>query len=378
MTLKNAQRIVIKIGSSLLVDQEDGSLNKAWLETLVEDVLMLKEQGKQVIIVASGSVAMGKKHIKKTSSTLKLEEKQAAAACGQTELMQNYKELFLVRGIVVAQILLTVFDSESRRNYLNAKNTMETLLENGLVPIINENDTVATHELRFGDNDRLAARVAQMTDSDHLVLLSDVDGMYTANPKINANAEHFAEITEITKEIEDMAEGALSTGLGSGGMITKVEAAKMAMISGCSTILASGHKLNPIKFLDNGGKHTKFVAPCTPTNARKEWIANSLNVPGRIVVDRGAVKAIKNGSSLLPAGVIDVEGDFARGDTVEIVDPKLNKVGVGISAYASRDAKLIMGQNSNEIVNIIGFSGRDELIHRDNMVVNIEDGYEFC
>lgn len=364
-----AKRIVIKVGSSLMVNQDSGDLRETWLKTLANDVAYLKQQGKDVIIVTSGSVALGRKYITSTKRSLKLEEKQAAAACGQPQLVKKYQEFLEKHNIHVAQILLTVFDSENRRNYLNAKNTLETLLANGIIPIINENDTVATEELRFGDNDRLAARVAQMTSADLLILFSDVDGLYTSNPRVEPTAKHISEVKDITHSIEDMAGGALSDGIGSGGMVTKIEAAKIAVSGGCSMILASGKENNPVKHLENGAKHTVFLSHDNPQKARKNWIASSLQISGEIIIDDGAVKALQIGKSLLPAGVIDITGKFDRGEAVLVRDSRLTKIAIGLCAYASDDAKLIMGQKSQEIENIIGFAGRNELIHRDNLVL---------
>jgi len=370
MIIDEAKRIIIKIGSFLIID-ERGHINETWLKTLVEDVADLKKRGKEVIIVSSGAVALGSKYIK-SGRNLKLEEKQAAAACGQVELVRYYQRFFNEKNLNAAQILLTLFDSENRRNYLNAKNTLETLLESNIVPIINENDTVATQELRFGDNDRLAARVAQMTSADLCILFSDVDGLYTSNPKLNVNAKHLDVVDDITDDIEKMGTGPLSSGVGSGGMITKISAAKLATSSGCSLILTVGDKKHPISTLEKGGKHTLFKATQTPMNARKQWIASSFKVTGEIFIDKGAATAIKQGNSLLPAGVIDVVGDFSRGDNVAIKDSKMQKIGVGISAYSSKDARLIMGHNSKDFENIIGFTGREELIHRDNMALEKE------
>jgi len=368
--IEKANKIVIKIGSSLMVNQDEGTLNEEWLKALASDIASLRAKGKNIIIVTSGAVALGRKYITSARPTLKLEEKQAAAACGQPELARHYQKLLREYNISIGQVLLTMLDSETRRNYLNAKNTLETLLSNGIIPIINENDTVTTEELRFGDNDRLAARVAQMVSADLLILLSDVDGLYTGNPRLDPAAKHIPEVHEITRHIEDMASGPLSGGVGSGGMITKIDAAKISVSGGCTMILASGIKKHPIQNLENNGKHTVFFSRDNPDNARKRWIASSLNVLGEIIIDDGAVKALKRGKSLLPAGVIDVTGDFERGDTVIIKDGKLNKVGVGISAYASGDARLIMGQQSDEIENMVGFVGRNELIHTDNLVLS--------
>ncbi len=372
MDIKKINRIVIKVGSSIIVDQEKGKLREKWLKSLAEDIAQLKKDGKEVVVVTSGAVALGRKYIKH-KKVLKLEEKQAAAACGQTELVRHYQKYLNMFEHNAAQILMTLFDSENRRNYLNAKNTIETLLANGVVPIINENDTVATHELRFGDNDRLAAIVAQMISSDLLILFSDVDGLYTSNPRLDRSAKRIPIVKDIDGKIESMAGEALSTGVGSGGMITKVEAAKIAVNGGCNMILTLGTKKNPIKRLLEGGRHTLFVSKDTPVSARKRWIASSISIGGEIIVDDGAVKALKVGKSLLPAGVIDIKGSFDRGDTVHIKDCKLKKIGLGLVAYSSDDAKMIMGHQSQEIENIVGFSGRDELVHRDNLVLSIKE-----
>ena len=371
MILDSAKRIVIKVGSSLLIDEKTHKINDKWLKSLVEDILLLKKDGKEVVIVTSGAVALGTAYIKSKGRTLKLEEKQAAAACGQTDLIRNYQKYFNEEKKQTAQILLTIFDSENRRHYLNAKNTIETLLENDVVPIINENDSVATHELRFGDNDRLAAKVAQMTGSDYLILLSDVDGLYTSNPKLDSSAIHISQIDEINEQIEAMATEALSSSVGSGGMITKIAAAKIAMKCGCNMILTKGNQNHPIKSLLSGAKHTLFISKKNPISARKQWIASSLTVSGEIVVDSGAITALRNGKSLLPAGVIDVKGKFERGDAVEIKNCKLQKIGIGITAYSSNDARMIMGHKSQEIEHIVGFSGRSDLIHRDDMVLDL-------
>jgi len=370
LEIDQAERIVVKIGSALIVDK-DNNLRQKWLQSIIEDIALLNKKGKEVVLVSSGSVALGRSAIKSAGETLKIEEKQAAAACGQAELMRNYQKLFNDNGLNIAQILLTLFDSENRRNYLNAKNTIETLLDNGIVPIINENDTVATHSIRFGDNDRLAARVAQMISGDLLILLSDVDGLYTSNPKLDPKAEHIPVIEEISENIEDMAGDALSSGVGSGGMATKIEAARIAMNGGCNMILGLGTKLHPLKRLAEGGSRSSlFKSHGNPASARKSWIASSLSVSGEIIIDNGAVRALQDGKSLLPAGVIDVKGEFERGDTVLVLDCKLQRIGIGLTAYPTEDAKLIMGHQSHEIEHIIGFSGRNELIHRDDLVVD--------
>lgn len=367
--LLNAKRIVIKLGSSLLIDDEGKNIRQKWLKSLVSDICDLTKQGINVAIVTSGAVALGSKYIDFKSDNLLLEEKQAAAACGQIDLVGNYQFYFNAKNIQVAQILLTMLDSEIRRNYLNAKNTMDTLIENNVIPIINENDTVATGDLRFGDNDRLSAKVAQMIGAEYLIILSDVDGVYTSNPNIDDNAVHIDRIEKIDAKIEAMAGDAIEDGVGTGGMITKIQAAKISVASGCHMILAKGTDTNPIKKLLNGAKHTLFVSNETPISARKQWIATSLQTKGKIIIDRGAVAALKNGNSLLPAGVIDVDGEFDRGDTVEIQDPSQTQVGVGIVAYSSSEASMIKGHQSSEIKHIVGFSGRNDLIHANDLVI---------
>lgn len=369
MTIQQANQVVIKIGSSLIADNSKGVVRAAWLKTLVEDAVTLIKKGKRVVIVTSGSVALGKHYLKLGKTPLKLEEKQAAAACGQIELMREYQRYFHKHKKHAAQVLLTVHDSDYRRNYLNAKNTIETLLDNGIIPIINENDTVATQELRFGDNDRLAARVAQMIEADLLLILSDVDGLYDSNPHINTQAKHISHVPAITTQIQQMAGGALSA-VGSGGMTTKIEAARIATSNGCSVIISKGAVKHPIVHLQNGGKHTLFDAVQTPLNARKSWFFNNLNIIGEIIVDQGAHNALLNGKSLLAAGVIKVKGNFERGDVVIIRTNDNTEIGRGLVAYSAAETKLIMGKKSSDIEAIIGFSGRDELIHRNNMVIN--------
>lgn len=371
MDILKTKRIIIKVGSALLVDSQTGEVKKRWLRTLCDDVAWLRKQGKEVLVVSSGAVGLGVNMIGKESGQMKLEEKQAAAACGQTILVQTYQEAFKKHKINAAQVLVTIQDSESRRRYLNARNTLETLLNNNILPIINENDTVATNELRFGDNDRLAARVAQMTSADLVIILSDIDGLYTANPKLNQQAEHIDEVTNITDDIKAMAGQALS-GLGSGGMITKLAAAEIALQSGCHMIIGNGNKKNPVRNIINGGKATLFHATETPIKARKNWIAHRLNVKGDIIIDEGAHQALKKGNSLLPAGVIDIQGKFKRGDAVTIKTHRMKPIARGLVAYSSKDAKVIAGHQSSEIGNLVGFTGRNELIHRDDLVM-LED-----
>ena len=369
----HASQIVIKIGSSLITDQARGTVRAAWLKTLIADAVSLVNEGKRVVIVSSGSVALGKHSIAHARSPLTLAEKQAAAACGQIELMRHYQTYFRQAKQQVAQVLLTVHDSDYRRHYLNAKNTIETLLNNGIIPVINENDTVATEELRFGDNDRLAARVAQMIGADLLLIFSDVDGLYEANPQLDPNAQHIPLVTAITDDIQKMAGGAVS-GVGSGGMATKIEAARIATSNGCSVIISKGAIKHPIRTLSEGGKHTLFTSSETPMSAKKRWLYNSLNITGEVIIDEGAHKALSNGKSLLPAGVTQVKGTFERGDAVIIRSHDHTEVGRGLVAYSATETKRIMGRKSTEIEHIIGFSGCDELIHRDNMAIKTGGG----
>jgi glutamate 5-kinase len=365
---EDAKRIVLKIGSSLLTDEANGRVHEAWLSALAEDIHALAKAGKQVIIVTSGAVALGRLQLGLKGKALHLEEKQAAAACGQIELFAAWRDALGKHKLKVAQLLLTADDSIERRRYLNARNTIDTLFDLGAIPVINENDTVATAEIRFGDNDRLAARVAQMAGADLLVLFSDIDGLYSADPSVVKDATFIAEVKDITGDVERMAGGA-SSEVGSGGMVTKIEAAKIATSAGCSMIIARGTGLHPLKNLMQGGKHTRFTARQNPLSARKHWIAGSIHPAGSIVIDDGAVKALKSGKSLLPAGVKTIRGTFDRGDAVIIQDMNGATLGKGLIAYASEDALRIQGKQSAEIEKILGFKRRDVLIHRDDMVL---------
>lgn len=364
-----AKRIVIKVGSSLLVE-EAGKLRAGWLAAFAQDVAELVAQQKEVILVTSGAIALGRAQLGlKNKSMLHLEEKQAAAACGQIALFSAWAEALAQHNLKIGQVLLTADDSIHRRRYLNARNTIDTLLDLGAVPIINENDTVATTEIRFGDNDRLSARVAQMSAADMLILLSDIDGLYTADPTQKPDAQFIEEVASITPDIERMAGGAGSS-VGTGGMVTKIEAARIAMGAGCNMVIARGTENHALKTLLAGGKHTRFVAKESPIGARKRWIAGSVHPAGSITIDDGAKSALSGGKSLLPAGVTTVEGDFDRGDTVLIRDAAGKVIGKGMIAYSSVDAVRIMGKKSAEIENIIGYKGRDVLIHRDDMVLD--------
>ena len=366
--LASARRIVVKVGSALLVNPETGQLNRAWLETLIEDLLRLRARHQQVILVSSGAIALGRRQLNLAKGALRLEEKQAAAAVGQIRLAHAYKELLEEKGVTVAQVLLTLEDSERRRRYLNARATLSTLLELGAMPVINENDTVATAEIRYGDNDRLAARVAQMASADCLLLLSDVDGLYTADPNKDPSAQFIDSVRHVTPEIEAMAGRSMSD-VGSGGMATKILAAKIAVSAGCHMCISAGHHEHPVRRIEEGARATWFVPTANPRTARKQWIAGTLQPAGALVIDEGALKALRAGKSLLPAGVKSVIGRFERGDTVSVVAPDGREVARGIVAYPEADAARIVGRKSSEIEALLGFSGRTEMIHRDDLVI---------
>jgi glutamate 5-kinase len=366
--LATARRIVVKVGSALLVDSVTGRLNRTWLESLVEDVVRLRKDGREVILVSSGAIALGRRHLGLPKGSLRLEESQAAAAVGQIRLAHAYKELLEDREIPVAQVLLTLEDSEQRRRYLNARATLRELLARGAVPVINENDTVATAEIRYGDNDRLAARVAQMAGADCLVLLSDVDGLYTADPTRDPAARHLPEVTSITAEIEAMAGGSASD-VGSGGMTTKLLAGKIGVAGGCHMCIAIGREQRPLRRIEAGARCTWFVAQASPKTVRKQWIAGLLKPAGTLHVDAGAARALRAGKSLLPAGVTRIEGRFERGDAVTVRDDDGVEIARGLSAYSSEDARRAAGRRSQELEAILGYRGRDEIIHRDDLVL---------
>ena len=365
----DAKRIVVKIGSSLLVDTNTGLLRTTWLRALAQDIKRFRDRGQEIIIVSSGAVALGRNYLDIHSPELRLEEKQAAAAAGMVRLAHAYQEAFESYRITIAQILLTRDDSENRRRYLNARSTLMTLLKLGSIPLINENDTVATEEIRFGDNDRLAARVGAMISADLLILLSDIDGLYSSDPNKNSNAKLVPEVSDITMEIESMA-GEAQSNLSSGGMVTKILAAKECLEAGCSMLIAKGSEVNPLLAIENEAKCTWFRPNGTPYTARKKCIASTLKPIGSFVVDMGAIDALKKGKSLLPAGVISIIGEFQRGDSIAIETTEGIEIGRGLSAYSSNDAQLIMGHKSREIYEILGYHGRDELIHRDDLVLN--------
>ncbi len=366
-SLTDAKRIVIKIGSALLVDRASGRLRAGWLHSLANDVARLKAEGKDVVLVSSGSIALGREVLALSRSDLPLERSQAAAAVGQIRLARAYEEALAPHGITTAQILVTLEDSEDRRRYLNSRSTLETLLGLGAVPIVNENDTIATDEIRYGDNDRLAAQMAVTVGADVLVLLSDVDGFYSANPALDSDAVRYDQIDEITPEIEAMAGDGIS-GLSKGGMITKILAAKMATAAGCAMVITEGSPLNPLKTLEDGAACTWFSALDDPQVARKRWIA-AMKTRGVITVDEGAARALENGNSLLPAGVRHVEGDFGRGEPLAILGPSGRKLGQGLSRYTGDEARAIQGRQSAEIEATLGYPGRAALIHRDDMAL---------
>jgi glutamate 5-kinase len=366
--LTRARRVVVKIGSALLVDGETGRLNRHWLETLADDLDALRKRGQDVVLVSSGAIALGRRHLGLASGRLRLEESQAAAAVGQIRLAHAWKEVLEQRGHTVAQVLLTFGDTEQRRRYLNARNTLTALMKLGSIAVINENDTVATAEIRYGDNDRLAARVAQMVSADCLVLLSDVDGLYTADPTRDPAAKFIPEVLRITPEIEAMAGGSAS-GLGTGGMATKVLAAKIAVAAGCSMCVAAGRETHPLARIERGARCTWCAADASPATVRKQWIAGTLQPTGELQVDEGAAKALRAGKSLLPAGVVRVGGRFDRGDTVVVRDPAGVEIARGLAAYSSTDAERILGRRSQELEALLGFRGRDEMIHRDDLVL---------
>ena len=366
-SLNEARRVVIKIGSALLVDAASGALRVNWLASLAQDVAALTKGGVQVVLVSSGSIALGRKVQNLPAAELALEQSQAAAAVGQIRLARAYEEALAPLGLKTAQVLLTLEDSADRRRYLNSRATLEQLLGLGVVPIVNENDTVATDEIRYGDNDRLAAQIAATIGADHLVLLSDVDGFYSANPKTDPEARRYDVIDQITPALEAMA-GDAGTGLSKGGMKTKLMAAKTATQAGCAMTITEGSKTHPLAALDQGAPATLFTAATNPKTARKHWIA-AMKPKGSIVVDVGAARALSRGNSLLPAGVTEVSGIFGRGDPVEIHAANGDRLGAGLCSYSASEARAILGKRSDQIENLLGYPGRPALIHRDDMAL---------
>lgn len=374
MRTGDAQRIVVKIGSALLVDDATGAIRQDWLDALADDVAALKAAGREVLIVSSGSIAAGRRLLGLSRGALKLEEKQAAAATGQIRLAHAYQTALARHGVTVAQILVSPADTEERRRHLNARNTILQLCRLGAVPVINENDTVATAEIRYGDNDRLAARVATMVSADLLVLLSDIDGLYSADPRRDPAARHIPEVAEITPEIlamaGDVALAADKGGLSTGGMKTKLDAARIAVGGGCAMAIAKGWEAHALKaFTDGSARATWFHPQTEPLTARKRWIAGTLKPVGAITVDEGAAAALARGKSLLPAGAIAVEGEFDRGDAVSVKGPDGAVLAKGLSAYSAEDAARILGRKTKEIADILGYDGRAELVHADDLVL---------
>ncbi|MES2984573.1 MAG: glutamate 5-kinase [Pseudomonadota bacterium] len=365
-TLNDAKRIVIKIGSSLIA--ESARLRAAWLSAIASDIAALHAAGKEIILVSSGAVALGRPHVGLGAERLSLDDKQAAAAAGQPLLIQAWQAAFAPHGIHVAQLLLTLEDSERRQRYLNARATFTTLLAHRLIPIVNENDTVATDELKFGDNDRLAARVAVMLGADTLVLFSDIDGLYDKNPSKYADANHIPLVTAITPAILAMGDGPAS-GLSNGGMKTKLEAAQMVLASGCHMVIAKGQEEHALHQLASGGRASWFTATTKPQIARKHWISAAVHLPGGLLVDDGAARALNDGKSLLPAGIVAVEGSFERGDTISIKTRDGRMFAKGITSYSAAEAEKIRGQKTGNVEAILGYSSRATVIHRDDLAM---------
>jgi glutamate 5-kinase len=369
--LGDFRRIIVKVGSSLLVDAKAGGIKESWLASLTADLASLHRDNRDILVVSSGAIVLGRAVLKLAGGPLKLEDSQAAAAVGQIALARTWTEALSRHGITAGQVLVTLGDTEERRRYLNARSTIDKLLEWRAVPVINENDTVATNEIRYGDNDRLAARVATMVSADLLVLLSDIDGLYDAPPEVNASARHVPCVARITAEIEAMA-GAAGSELSRGGMQTKIEAGRIATNGGTHMVIASGRVEHPLRAVAEGARCTWFLTAANPVTARKKWIAGTLEPKGTLVIDAGAVAALRRGKSLLPAGIVRVEGAFARGDAVIIRGPDGAEIGRGLSAYDADDAERIRGRSSADLASILGFSGRTEMVHRDDLVVGRE------
>jgi glutamate 5-kinase len=366
--LAEFRRIVVKVGSSLLIDAAAGRVKQGWLASLIEDVAWLHGERRDLLVVSSGAIALGRSVLKLPKGPLKLEDSQAAAAVGQIELARTWSAALAVHGLSAGQILVTLGDTEERRRYLNARSTIAKLLEWRAVPVINENDTVATNEIRYGDNDRLAARVATMVSADLLVLLSDVEGLYDAPPGTSANAKLVAVVERITPQIEAMA-GTANSELSRGGMQTKIEAGKIATTGGTHMVIASGRIDHPLQAIAAGARATWFLTPVNPVTSRKKWIAGSLEPKGILTIDAGAVAALRRGNSLLPVGVIRIDGQFARGDAVIVRGPDGAEIGRGLVAYDAGDAEKVKGRPSSDIVMILGIEGRAEMIHRDDLAL---------
>lgn len=369
-TLSDAKRVVIKIGSAILVDDDTGEIDTDWLAAICKDIAEVMAQDKDVILVSSGAVALGRRALGLPAKSLTLAQKQACAATGQTILTRAYGDALRPHGVTTAQALLTLENTEDRRRWLNARATLGTLVEMGILPIINENDTVATDEIRYGDNDRLAARTAIMIGADTLILLSDIDGLYTQDPRINSSAKHLPEIVDLTEGIMSMGGGVnKGAGVGSGGMATKLAAAQIATAAGCHMCVMDGAAPAPLSRLKAGAKCTWFIASDVPQNARNRWIGSALDIKGTLTLDAGAVAALENGKSLLSAGVIAIAGDFKKGDAVNITSEDGTEVARGLIAYDAKDAHEIRGKNSSDIETVLGYHNGDALVHSDNLVV---------
>jgi glutamate 5-kinase len=366
--LATARRIVVKIGSALIVDPDTAAPRAAWLAGVAGDIAQLVAGGAEVIVVSSGAIALARRRLNLTGTKLRLEEKQAAAAVGQIRLAQAWSEALSAHNLAAAQLLITLEDTEDRRRYLNARATLSTLLGLHCIPVINENDSVATAEIRFGDNDRLAARVAAMLQADILVLLSDIDGLYTSDPRKNPEAAHIPVVAAMTPEIDAMG-GEPPPGYSSGGMRTKLVAAHIATQAGCAMAIALGHRDNPLRALADGARCTWFLAAPEGRSARKNWIAGHLAACGALTIDAGAARALAKGSSLLPAGIRNVSGEFERGDAVDVFSPDGALLARGLAAYSSADAAVIAGHRSEDFETLLGWRGRDEVIHRDDLVL---------
>ena len=366
--LKTSKRIVIKVGSALLIGNDLNLINNLTLTRIASEIIKFKKLGKEILLVSSGALALGKKSLKIKKNNLKISEKQAASSVGQVLLINAWKKAFLNYKKQCGQILLTHLDAEIRSSAINARNTIESLIKLNTIPIINENDTVATKELRYGDNDQLAARVAQITSSDLLILLSDVDGLHTSNPKSNKNAELIKYIKKITKAIEKYS-GDTTSSVAVGGMQTKIKAAKIAMSAGCNMIITRGNKISPISSILKNGNFSLFLTSTNPNTARKKWISSQVKIKGEIIIDKGAENALRKGASLLPAGILSISGTFYKGDIINVLNENKKIVCVGISAYPSKDAKIIAGAKSNEIQKLLGYHSKDVIIHRDDMVL---------
>lgn len=366
--LTQARRVVVKIGSSLLFDAARRAVAADWLASLAADIAELRRQGREVVVVSSGAVALGRGRLNLMNG--RLQDKQAAAAVGQTLLMHAWEEALAPHGLMAGQVLLTRDDTERRRRWLNGRATLEALLGHGVVPVVNENDTVATEEIRYGDNDRLAARAAQLCRADLLILLSDVDGLYSADPRRDPDARHLPLVARLTPEVLAMASGAnTQAGVGAGGMATKLAAAQIAASAGCATVIASGLTEHPLKAVAAGARASLILAPATPLAAWKQWIAGSVAPGGALTLDAGAVKALEGGKSLLPSGIVAVSGDFGKGDSVRLLRPDGGRLGVGLANYAAEEIALIRGRHSDEIEGLLGYRGPAVVIHRDDLVL---------